>query len=188
MLDSGPDGSGTSRPLRLRTCRGAADCDPDREFCSQDGVCVTISSCAVDTVDVTACGPSSAACVRMFDPGANVIRSVCACSDRGCRPNVCHTEDNICEPPCNLPPDFADCDRLGFVQHRVCDRRSNRCVVPKCQNNFDCANPARPRCDYFARSCGPCLNVGDCAGRPDGLTECSSTGACVRPLMPGATE
>jgi hypothetical protein len=54
-------------------------------------------------------------------------------------------------------------------------------AAPSCTSNADCPNASQPRCDLASRRCMGCLGSADCAGRPDGFTQCSPSGSCVSP-------
>jgi hypothetical protein len=53
--------------------------------------------------------------------------------------------------------------------------------MPTCLSNADCPSAAQARCDPTNSRCVGCIQPADCAGRLDGLTQCSPGGACTGP-------
>jgi hypothetical protein len=130
------------------------------------------------------CPPWLDACTEIRDPtGSTRPPKVCTCtSAKICSSHTngftCNPSDNLCEPYCETSQDCS-----GFRPPRVCDKFSGLCQIStsSCSGNADCTFAAQPRCDPVILQCVGCVSPSDCAGRADGFTQCSPTGACMSP-------
>jgi hypothetical protein len=180
--DVGPDtggfgGLGQIRPPR--SCSSRADCGAN-EICHPFGqVCMITCKTALD------CPEYLDTCTEIRDSGweSRAVK-VCACStsrvcDSFARGFLCNATDNLCERIC-----FNDPECSMFKPSRTCDQTQHLCQGPPqifCSSNAKCLSPAQPRCDLANSRCVGCLDSNDCAGRTDGLSQCSPTGSCESP-------
>jgi hypothetical protein len=158
-------------PSVPNSCGTSNDCAPN-EYCHPiNHVCMIACSTRAD------CPEYLDTCAEI--QGERRLR-VCICTNNRSCANfgfVCHLTDNLCEPDCSTTEDYC---YYTFQPPRVCDP-SGMCQLP-CRGNWDCRSPNQPRCDLTSQLCIKCVDVTDCSGRPDGLTQCDDqTGACVRP-------
>jgi hypothetical protein len=171
--DAGPPGPANMHPPR--SCLSSNDCGPN-EMCSPLGqVCMTLcrtpNDCLLPGIDT---------CDVLTDASGMPTPKVCQCSASEICNNVasgffCASPDELCEPFC-----YFDQDCAMFQPPRLCDQRSGVCRP--CLSNINCPAPGQPRCDSVISRCTGCVGNSDCASRPDGLSQCSPTGACVLPL------
>lgn len=163
-----------------KTCQQSSDCGTD-EVCHPFGlVCMRLCR------STSECPGWLDNCTEIRDPrngGAVLTPKVCQCSSAQNCSNytngfTCNFQDNLCEAMCGTSDDCA-----RFQPPRVCDVVVGMCFrsLPSCTTNRECPVPSQPRCDLVSLRCAGCLASSDCEGRPDGLTRCSSSGACVPP-------
>lgn len=172
------DGFPPLLPPPPRSCRQDNDCSA-KEVCHPlANVCM--KTCA--TFDD--CPPFLDTCAELSDEGGVPMSTIQVCQCRiadNCasyaRNFTCNAYDNLCERMCRSNQDcqIFDPPRVCSVTSGLCQRASG-----SCSSNRDC-QPSQPRCDLVASHCAGCLGPLDCAYRPDGLTQCSPTGACVSP-------
>jgi hypothetical protein len=118
-------------------------------------------------------------CEPLLPNGGATMPSVCRCSsteacvNRGGSAFACHRDDRLCERLCNSTRDCS----IFLPQHRVCDRISQLCLG--CLTAMDCFSPSQPACDRATERCTGCTSNADCANRPDGLYQCTPSGACA---------
>ena len=161
-------------------CGFGNNCSNPNEFCHPVArVCMQICKAPTD------CPSYLDQCTDVVDPrsGSVVGPKVCSCSGlQACSSHgagfVCNPPEMLCERPC-----ATDQDCSGFQQARVCNQQTGWCqgAPPSCSANSDCPSAAQPRCDPMSQRCTGCKLGTDCAGRPDGFTQCSPTGSCVSP-------
>jgi hypothetical protein len=179
-----PDGDSDAQvtpelPLQPKNCGPANPCTSPNEVCHPLGqVCMTTCTTSAD------CPPWLDTCTDVRDPrGGGRTARVCGCTGAQVCNNyangfTCNPFDNLCERSCQTQQDCS-----GFMPPRKCDTFSGWCqsTLPACANNADCPSASQPRCDPTASRCVGCIQPSDCAGRSDGLTQCSPGGACSGP-------
>jgi len=152
-------------------CASNEVCNPYGQVCMQ--TCTTLNDCPkwFDS------------CSELHDKGALYPQKVCNCtSNDSCSSYagafLCNKLDGLCERSCAISQDCS-----VFEPIRTCDIKSALCQSStlSCAGGAGCVSAAQPRCDLVMDRCVGCLLSSDCAGRPDGQTECSSSGACVSP-------
>jgi hypothetical protein len=164
-------------PSPPKSCRQSRDCEPNEVCHPFGGVCMR----QCNTIDD--CPPYLDTCAEITDRNGVSVGApkVCQCgSALNCMSYgnfTCHPADNLCERLCEKPQ---DCQM--FEPQRFCDPVIGLCqrTPDTCAGNRDCP-PTLPRCDQASHRCTGCIDSSDCANRPDGLTQCSSSGACVPP-------
>jgi hypothetical protein len=176
--DMGPDTGGQGQIRPPKSCSSRYEC-ASNEICHPVGlVCMLTCKTAQD------CPPYLDTCAEIRDSGGGArTPKVCTCTvarvcDDYARGFVCHPTDNLCERLCG---NTQDCS--AFQPARVCDQLSGFCqsTIPSCASNGNCPTASQPHCDLGISRCVGCLDNSDCAGRSDGLTQCSATGSCVSP-------
>jgi hypothetical protein len=164
-------------PIPLpQICGRIEECNGANQICHPfAGVCVTTCETSDD------CPRWLDTCAEIREPGGPTRSpKICTCSSSQVCANytslfVCNPADNLCEPLCAVDQ---DCGK--YQPERVCDQATHLCQR-LCFGGRDCPSAAQPRCDSTTQLCAGCASNSDCYDRPDGLTECSSTGACVYP-------
>jgi hypothetical protein len=167
-----------------RTCGPSGECQNPKEVCHPFGqVCMMTCDTSAD------CPPWLDNCVAIRDSsGGPRTPKVCTCtSAQICNSYAnsyttvftCNPSDNLCERLCSSAQDYC----AMFEPPRVCDQTSGRCQssTSPCSSNTDCPSASQPRCDPVNQRCTGCISPADCAGRPDGFTQCGPTGSCVGP-------
>jgi hypothetical protein len=154
-----------------------------RDSCGAGEICHPFGNVCMKTCNtVDDCPPYLDACAEITDRNGGVVGApkVCKCTNT---PNcnnygtnfTCNSLDNLCEHICNGQQ---DCSR--FEPARTCDQNDGQCLNT-CYGNRDCPSATQPRCDPSTSRCAGCTSDYDCGNRPDGLTRCDASGACVRP-------
>lgn len=150
-------------------CASNEVCNPYGQVCMQ--TCTTLNDCP-----------------KWFDSCAEVHdnkypQKVCSCtSNDSCSSYagafLCNKLDGLCERSCAISQDC-----FAFEPIRTCDIKAALCQPStlSCASGAGCVSAAQPRCDIAIGRCLGCILPSDCAGRPDGQTECSASGACVSP-------
>ena len=158
-----------------KNCASPNDCSFSDEFCHPTNqVCMKTCNGASD------CPPWLGNCSDNRG-GSRSGPKVCSCTAQRCNDYAtnftCNPIDGLCERICG-----SDQDCSGFQPPRFCDQQYGFCVpVPKsCSVSADCP-PAQPRCDTVMLLCAGCFSSADCAGRPDGASQCSPSGGCIGP-------
>jgi hypothetical protein len=157
---------------RSNHCASNEVCNPYGQVCMQ--TCTTLADCPTwfDS------------CSELHDnKGALYPQKVCNCtSSDSCSGYagafLCNKLDGLCERSCAISQECS-----GFDPIRTCEIMRGLCqpATPSCTSGAGCVSAAQPRCDLAMGRCVGCVMPSDCAGRPDGQTECSSGGACVSP-------
>lgn len=162
-----------------KNCASPNDCSAPDEFCHPlSQVCMKTCNAPTD------CPPWLGGC---SDPRGGPLRGqkVCSCTAQSCNNFAtlftCNPSDGLCERICGT-----DQDCSGFQPARTCDQQRGWCLpIPQtCAGSADCLSAAQPRCDFVSLLCAGCASSADCAGRPDGLSQCTPAGNCVGP-QPG---
>ena len=161
------------------------NCGPYNACPYPNQVCHPFGSVCMQTCNTSADCPSWLdTCTEIRDPNGTVwTPKVCTCTSAQICNNyadgfTCSPVDSLCERLCATTPDC-----YPFYPPRVCDQLSGLCRVSTtpCNSNLDCPTAAQPHCDPVILRCTGCASFYDCNGRPDGRTQCGSTGACVSP-------
>ena len=172
------DGFPPLPPPPPTSCRQDNDCGAN-EVCHPVG-----NVCMLTCNTVDDCPPYLDTCAGITDQDGAPLgtRKVCQCQIADncasyARNFTCNPFDNLCERMCR-----GNQECQIFDPQRVCSQGSGWCqrASGSCSSNRDC-QPSQPRCDSVSLRCAGCVAASDCANRPDGLTQCGSTGACVPP-------
>jgi hypothetical protein len=163
-----------------KNCTSPNDCSSPDEFCHPiNHVCMKTCNSLTDCQPWPWLGSCS------DTPGGPTHGpKVCSCTFQSCNNYsnllTCNPSGGLCERVCGT-----DQDCSGFQPPRICDLPTGLCQpIPRtCSGNTDCP-PAQPRCDPASSLCTRCVSPADCAGRPDGSSQCSPAGICVGP-QPG---
>jgi len=160
-------------------CSPSVPCPGQNEICHPFGyVCLQMCNSSAD------CPPWLNKCTAITDTyGFVYTPKVCTCDNAQICDSynagfTCNPFDNLCEREC---ASTSDCS--GFQPSRLCDELIGVCLtsIQTCYVNANCPSPTQPRCDPISGQCVSCSSSDDCAGRGDGLVNCSESGTCIAP-------